>query len=233
MEKVYALTKRQTVKMKRRLGFRFDQIPPLTVLTYDSTHRDAPKEWCNFRISDVHMPKTDKRRPSGLPLTSKRSTLSRACLRSAPTETELGRGQLNANTSDPGSAPALSRWNSYTQSAELSPPAGAPPTLQCRWCFKNLLKQKGRDFAKVFDISARHNHIPFPHSTVSTVTDAPAYKIGQRRISVFGRKTRSKRAATIRRAHYWARGRKAGLGGGRIFGVNCMTTQQAVSRPEP
>lgn len=219
--------------MKRRLGFRFDQIPPLTVLTYDSTHRDAPKEWCNFRISDVHKPKTDKRRPSGLPLTNKRSTLSRACLRSAPTETELGRWQLNANTSDPGSAPALCLWNSYTQSAELSPPAGAPSTLQCRWCFKNLLKQKGRDFAKVFVISARHNHIPFPHSTVSTVTDAPAYKIGQRRISVFGRKTRSKRAATIRRAHYWARGRKAGLGGGRIFGVNCMTTQQAVSRPEP
>lgn len=147
-KKVYALTNRQTVKMKRRLGFRFDQIPPLTVLTYDSIHRDAPKEWCNFRKSDVHMPKTDKRRPSGLPLTSKRSTLSRACLRSAPTETELARGQLNANTSDPGSAPALSLWNSYTQSAELSPPAGAPPTLQCRWCFKNLLKHEGTGFRK-------------------------------------------------------------------------------------
>lgn len=84
----------------------------------------------------------------------------------------------------------------------------------------------------MFGISARPNRIPFLHSTVSTATDAPAYKIGQRRISVFGRKTRSKRAATIQRAHYWARGRKAGLGGGRIFGVNCMTTQQAASRTE-
>lgn len=148
MEKVSALTKRQTVKIKRRLGFRFDQIPPLTVLTYDSTHRDAPKEWCNFRISDVHMPKTDKRRPSGLPLTSKRSTLSRACLRSAPTETELGRGQLNANTSDPGSAPALSLWNSLHPKCRALAPCWSTTHTAMQMVFQELAQTKGTGFRK-------------------------------------------------------------------------------------
>lgn len=61
-----------------------------------------------------------------------------------------------------------------------------------------------------FDISARHNHTPSPYAHVSTVTNDPVYKGGQRRVSVFCRKTRSMRAANIGRAPLLGKREKGG-----------------------